>query len=173
MTIRIPKAALLGLLALLLAGGGVAAYFVLRTTETCVSSEDGAEVNCDDDLAISQAEYDQQQAEIAAAEAEEAKTQAKADRCEEALTDFQDELEELDSRLAVGLPYDEYSRQVGTIRVAYDQLSVDSLEFDCLDVALPLEDALQDFAKAGSIWGDCIEDFDCDVDSIDPDLQEH
>lgn len=177
LTIRIPKALLIAVAVLLVAGGGVATYLALRSTEVCVSSDSGAEADCDEDGTVSQAEYDQQQAEEAQAEADlaeaKAKAQAAADRCEGQLSDLLTEVRELDSRLAVGLPYADYSRQVGSIRVAYDQVPFPQLSLDCSgDVGIALEDALNSYVKAGNVWGDCIEDFGCDVDGIDPQLQE-
>jgi hypothetical protein len=172
LTIRIPRAALIIALLLVLAGGGVAAYFALRDTETCVSRDTGNEVGCEDDAALSQAEYDEVQAQEAKAQEAEEKAQAKADKCESQMGDLLADVRELNSRLAVGLPYDDYSRQVGSIRVSYDQVPFSQLDLDCTSgVGLPLEDALNNYVKAGNTWGDCIEDFNCDVDSIDPELQ--
>lgn len=107
--------------------------------------------------------------------AERRKEQARFEDCEETFADLQDALTELGSRLDVGLSYDEYTNEVGDVKVAYDQTDFDSLEdFDCLGgVGLPLERALNQYSKAAGVWSDCFDDIDCDVDSIDPQLQSH
>ena len=172
-TIRIPKALLIVLGILILAGAGVGAYFAFRSTETCISGESGEEISCESDDALSQAEYDEQQAEEAEEQAAIEKARAKADECEGQTNALLREVRELNSRLSVGLPYADYSEQVGSIRVAYDQVPFGNLDLDCgLEVGIPLEDALNSYVKAGNTWGDCIEDFNCDVDAIDPELQD-
>lgn len=175
-TIRIPRGVIIALVVLVFAGGGVAAYFSFRNTETCISSSTGSEVDCGSEDAISQAAYDQQQADEAAAEAEQQQAleeaQAAADKCKGQLGGLMSAERELQSRLAVGLSYDEYGTQVGSIRVEYDQVPFKAMDLDCTtNVGLPLEDALNAYAKAAGIWGDCIQDFNCDTDSIDPELQ--
>lgn len=175
-TIRLSRAVLVGFVILLVAGVGVAAVLLLSTGEKCVSSDTGAEIDCKTIGAESQAEYDQQKADEAAAEAAQQakleKAQALAKQCEGQLNDLIDAEEELNSRLSVGVPFADYSQLVGSVRVAYDQVGFIHLKPDCLlQVGSPLEDALNSFAKAGSQWNDCIQDFDCAVDSIDPDLQ--
>lgn len=83
-----------------------------------------------------------------------------------------DALQELDSRLTVGLSFQDYSDRVGDVQVAYDQLDVDDLGLDCLeDVGVQAEKALIAYVDAYNIWNDCISDVDCINDSITPDLQ--
>jgi hypothetical protein len=97
-----------------------------------------------------------------------------AEACLSELDGLLSALQELDSRLGVGLSYSDYSERVGDVRVAYDQVNFGALELSCVTGAgSPLEDALNEHASAQNVWGDCIEDFDCDTDGIDPELQEH
>lgn len=42
-----------------------------------------------------------------------------------------------------------------------------------MDVAIHLEEAMNSYIKGDNIWGDCITDFSCSTNSIDPQLQEH
>lgn len=105
-------------------------------------------------------------------EAEEA--QEEADRCEGQLGDLLDELEELDSRLGVGVDYDEYGNLVGDARVEYDQISFRQLEPPCVtSVGIPAEDALNSYADAGDAWNDCFGDLDCSNNEVRPELQDH
>ena len=86
--------------------------------------------------------------------------------CDELVSDFREKLEDLNSRLGVGIKPDDYSNRVGDIRVAYDKVEWDDTpNVYCLQkVGVPLETAMNDFVKAGATWGDCISDFDCDVE---------
>ena len=92
--------------------------------------------------------------------------------CPDPVVTFVEALEELDSRLTIGLNFTDYSERVGDARVAYDRIDVADLDEACLDqVAVPAEDALNAYVNAYTIWNDCISDADCDNDSITPELQ--
>ena len=169
---RFPRAVLIALVALLVvAGGGIGAYLLLlRGDESCVSSATGNPMDCSASGAVSQEEFDAQQAKDA-----EAKRVAKqaADKCNGQVGGLLKGLQELDSRLAVGLPYAEYSSQVGDVRVAYDRIPLRQLDPECLSqVGLPAEDAMNSYIKADTTWNDCIVQLSCDTDSIDPELQQ-
>ena len=82
-------------------------------------------------------------------------------------------LNELDSRLDVGLSFSEYGTQVGNLSVAYGRLRPGALDMECLDVAVDLETAYRKYAQAQNVWNDCITDFGCSVDSIEPRLQDY
>lgn len=91
--------------------------------------------------------------------------------CKRRATPLLRELNDLGSRLDVGLAFAEYGGQVGDISVAYDQLRPGSLGPDCLEVAVPLETAYRKYAEAYNIWNECIGDFGCSTDSIESQLQ--
>lgn len=175
MTVRIPRTVLIGVGVLLLAGACVAAYVLLLAPgKDCLDAESGASVECDAPAALSEVDYAEQERQAAEEEEALAEAQAVAGQCRSQLGDLKAELAELDSRLSVGLSYDEYGTAVGDVRVEYDQVRIGQLEPACVSgVGLPLEDAMNEYAKAASTWGDCIGDFDCDMDSVDPELQEH
>jgi hypothetical protein len=101
--------------------------------------------------------------------------QAAYETCTAAFSEFQDAVEEMNSRLSVGLSYSDYSTNVADVRVAYDQADYDALDdIDCIgSVGVPLEGALNQYVKAANIWDDCFEDIYCENDSIDPELQSH
>jgi hypothetical protein len=85
---------------------------------------------------------------------------------------FVDELQELDSRLDVGLTFAAYGEKVGDASVAYDRIPFKKLDFDCtLEVGVPAEKALNLYIEANNIWNDCVSDIYCSNDSITPKLQ--
>jgi hypothetical protein len=95
-----------------------------------------------------------------------------ATACEKKLGRFIEELQEIDSRLAVGLSYDEYGSFVADARVEYDKINFNSVTPECLfKVGVPAENALNDYVKAFKVWDRCFQRLGCDIDSIDPQLQ--
>jgi len=119
----------------------------------------------------------QQQAEERATDARQRADEAREVHaaCEGQLGTLVNRLGELDSRLSVGLNYDEYTDEVADLRVAYDKIDFDELGeagVSCLgSIGVPAENALNQFAKAVNQWGTCLDDFGCDTDSIEPKLQ--
>jgi len=92
--------------------------------------------------------------------------------CPDEVVEFVETLEDLDSRLNVGLNFQAYSERVGDSRVAYDRIDIQDLGSGCIDhVGSPAEDAMNAYIRAYNTWNDCIGDIDCDNDSITPDLQ--
>jgi hypothetical protein len=86
-----------------------------------------------------------------------------------------DSLSELDSRLTVGLNYDEYTNAVADVRVEYDQVPFDDANDPaCLaSVGVPAERAFNQHAKATRVWSSCFDDFNCSNDAIKPKLQRY
>lgn len=92
--------------------------------------------------------------------------------CEAALGDFLEALQEIDSRLNVGLVFQDYTNRVGDAQVEYDQVPFDSLALPCVTgVGIPAEAALNHYIRADNQWNNCIGDFNCDTDGIEPELQ--
>ena len=91
--------------------------------------------------------------------------------CQNRTRPLVNELNELDSRLDVGLSFAEYGSHVGNLSVAYSRLRPGSLDFECLDAAVAFETAYRKYARAYNVWNDCIGDFGCSVDSIESRLQ--
>jgi hypothetical protein len=83
-------------------------------------------------------------------------------------------LEELDSRLNVGLVFQDYTNRVGDIASEYGRIRFRQLGFSCInEVGIPLEEAVNSYIDAQNRWNECIGDFGCDIDSIEPELQRH
>jgi hypothetical protein len=152
-TIRVPKWLPVGLAAVIVLGAAATGvwYFLIRDTGPS-------------------------EAELAAEEEaqEQAEAEALAEECEQQLGSLLTVLEDLNSRLGVGIDYQEYGDRVGDIRVAYDQTPIRELDSRCVtDVGLSAEDAMNSYVKAGNLWEGCITDFGCDTDEIQPELQSH
>jgi hypothetical protein len=91
--------------------------------------------------------------------------------CGPEFTAFVGALTELDSRLSVGLNFENYGTLVGTARVAYDRVPFSTMSSDCLAVGADAEAALNDYVDANNIWNDCIQAPSCTNDSIKAKLQ--
>lgn len=108
--------------------------------------------------------------EKAAAQAAAAQSQ-----CHSALDDFVDHLRDLNSSLAIGMNYADYTAAVRKVRVIYGRIDFSETGgIDCLGkVGAPAEKALNKYAAAANAWGECFDDYDCDNDSVKPTLQRH
>ena len=133
---------------------------------------DGAAVTADADKRKEAAE---RKADLKDAQKRAADARVVADECEQQMGRLLKRTRALNSRLDIGLNYDEYSDQVADLKVAYDAIDFggagdDSLK--CLSsVGVPLEGALNQYVKSYRTWNACFEDYDCDNDSITPQLQ--
>jgi hypothetical protein len=107
--------------------------------------------------------------------AEEADLWATAKECEQRLSRLLLELEDLQSRLRdVDVSYAEYVQTVMDVSSAYGLASIRDLERDCLlSFGNNAGNALDALSKAANVWDECTVDVDCDIDSIDPELQAH
>jgi hypothetical protein len=85
-------------------------------------------------------------------------------KCVAATKPLRDSLAQIDSRLDVGLSYDDYGDRLGDVQVAYDATvpQLDTAGEQCLGVAIPLENALNAYNKVLNAWGECIDDYNCD-----------
>lgn len=92
--------------------------------------------------------------------------------CREEVGGLLKALRATDSRLTVGMTFADYGEQVGDISVAYDQMSIGQMDFNCVGGAgVAAEKAFNSYTKAYNTWNDCIGDLYCDTDSIQPELQ--
>jgi hypothetical protein len=104
-----------------------------------------------------------------------AKARQQAEDCGSELDPFIDTISELDSRLDIGLSYDEYTNEVADMKVEYDKIDFDAVSdagIECLQSAgLPAEQALRQHVKAAQAWSECFDDFNCENDTVKPELQ--
>lgn len=89
------------------------------------------------------------------------------DACEQAVDSLMEQMQEIGSRLSIGMSYAEYTDYLSDARVTYDrsftQQAIAAMDRDCLgEVAVPLENAFKAYVNVHTLWGDCIEDYGCD-----------
>jgi exonuclease VII small subunit len=104
---------------------------------------------------------------------------ALATACQAQMGELVDAIGDLNSRLDIGMNYDEYTDEVSDLKVSYDDIDFDlnddidpSDTFKCLQqVGVPAEKALNEYAKATRTWSNCQDDLYCTNDSIDTALQ--
>lgn len=115
----------------------------------------------------------------AAEKAAEARAKAAAQRkaketqlfkeCADTTAPLEKKLSDLNSRVSVGLQFQDYTTRVGTARVAYDgvvkQMKSNGISQRCLTaVGEPLESSLNAFVTAGNTWNKCVTDYNCSLD---------
>lgn len=105
-------------------------------------------------------------------EEREAAMLAEAQKCERDLKPLREALEELDSRLDIGLDIGEHSDRVADVKVVYDRLNPRSLDRKCIiKSGAQLEKALQAYIDANNIWQDCFDDYDCTFEDVESEIQ--
>ncbi len=93
-------------------------------------------------------------------------------QCQGQLRPFLHSLDALRKKLAVGVNYDEYLRQLHGVKADYDGIRAGDLQLGCLTaVGGPGERALNRYIGAANLWGACIADLACETESIEPKLQ--
>ena len=112
---------------------------------------------------------------LATAKTSAREAQTKAEGCQRHAGDLVDALGDLNSRLNIGLSYNEYGDRVADVRVAYDDVGfadAEAVDLDCISgVGLPAEKALNTYASAYRTWNKCFESSSCANDDITPLLQ--
>jgi hypothetical protein len=74
--------------------------------------------------------------------------------------------------LARGLSYDDYLREVQSVRSVYARIDADELSAGCLLASGgPAERALNLYIDATNTWGDCLATVSCNTRTVEPKLQ--
>lgn len=93
-------------------------------------------------------------------------------RCRSRLQAFLVSIDSLRKRLAVGLNYEDYLREVHRLELAYDEVPAGKLELGCLTTAgAPAERAMNRYREAANTWGDCLAQAACSSAEVEPKLQ--
>jgi hypothetical protein len=75
-------------------------------------------------------------------------------------------------KLAVGLTYEQYMRELRTVRGAYRAIPAERIRLGCLlGAGTPGERALNLYIEAGNAWGECLATASCRAESVEPELQ--
>ena len=152
----------------LIVGGAVATTLVLNHRADVAAAQRAAE-------AAQAAEAKAEAERIADAEAEAAELAAAQEEyrsCRRQIFPLLAALQVVDARLNVGLSQSDLSNLVGNASVEYAKIDARDLgEGDCLSSGAKLESALNAYTRSVSSWNDCIFEYSCDLDDIDPQLQ--
>ena len=149
---------------------GIGGSFVYRSRDASVLTEEEVETLREEVTALAGRNEDLRAAKREAEEAFAAQL-AIFQTCRREVAPLLNGLRNVDARLDVGMSFAEYGEAIGDVSVAYNGMSAGNLDFDCLAVAVQGENAFNSYTRAYNIWNDCIGDFDCSTDAIEPDLQ--
>jgi hypothetical protein len=102
----------------------------------------------------------------------QAKAPATNSPCRSQLHDFLGSMDALRDRLAVGLNYEDYLREVRAVKAVYEGIPVDRLAIGCLAATgSPGERALNRYLDAANTWGDCLAATSCETESLEAKLR--
>ncbi|HEX3735682.1 MAG TPA: hypothetical protein VHU86_11095 [Solirubrobacterales bacterium] len=103
---------------------------------------------------------------------QQAKRAATGEGCPGQLNGFLGSMSTLRRRLAVGVTYDEYVKEMTEVRAAYDDVPVEQMGLGCLTGAgSPGERALNEYIDAANAWGECLAKAGCDAATIEARLR--
>jgi hypothetical protein len=92
--------------------------------------------------------------------------------CRKILASFLGSMDALRRKLAVGLTYGQYLRELQGVRRTYEAIPADRVRLGCLLVAgTPAERALDLYIASANSWGECLATTACGDGSIEPELQ--
>lgn len=101
-----------------------------------------------------------------------AKPPARAARACHRLRGFIGSMSALRDELARGLSYEDYLREVQSVRSLYRDIEAGKLTVGCLLASGgPAERAFNLYIDAANTWGDCLATVSCSTRSIEPQLQ--
>ncbi len=101
-----------------------------------------------------------------------AKSPAAGAGCSKQIDGFISSMDGLRRRLAVGVTYDDYVKEMTEVRAAYDDVPVERLALGCLTGAgSPGERALNEYIDAANAWGDCLAKAGCNAATIESRLR--
>lgn len=107
-----------------------------------------------------------------AAEGGGAKAAAAAPPCRSQLRGFLGSLDALREKLATGLDYQSYLREVRGVRVIYAAIEAGRMAVGCLLASgAPAERAFNQYIDAANAWGECLTTATCETGSLEPELQ--
>jgi predicted Ser/Thr protein kinase len=92
--------------------------------------------------------------------------------CASHLSGFVDQLEHLRRSLVIGVSYEQYVAELGTVRESYEQVPVGKLDLACVaGAAESAEESFDGYLAAANAWGDCVSKAGCETTELEPKLQ--
>ena len=74
---------------------------------------------------------------------------------------FLDAMQQIDSRLNIGINEADFVSRVGTAQVNHDTIDTHAISGKCLDAGVKLEKGLNAYAKAATKWSHCVSQSSC------------
>jgi hypothetical protein len=100
------------------------------------------------------------------------KPAAAATTCSTGLGDFLAQLEHLRRSLAIGVSYEQYVAELGTVRGSYRRVPVAKLDLACVSgPASSAESSFDGYLAAANAWGECVSEAGCETAALEPRLQ--
>lgn len=92
--------------------------------------------------------------------------------CASSLDGFLAGLEHLRRSLAIGVSYEQYVAELGTVRKSYEQVPVADLDLACVSgPAASAEESFDGYLAAANTWGACVSEAGCEIAELEPRLQ--
>lgn len=92
--------------------------------------------------------------------------------CSAQLSGFLDQLEHLRRSLVIGVSYEQYVSELGTVRRSYEQIPVGELGLACVaGAANNAEQSFDGYLAAANAWGDCVSERGCETSALEPELR--
>jgi hypothetical protein len=92
--------------------------------------------------------------------------------CARGLAGLLEQLEHLRRSLVIGVSYEQYVSELGTVRKSYEQVPVGKLDLACVSgPATSAEESFDGYLAAANAWGDCVSESGCETASLEPKLQ--
>lgn len=96
----------------------------------------------------------------------------RASACSSQLSGFLDQLEHLRRSLVIGVSYEQYVSELGTVRRAYEQIPFGKLDLACASgPAGSAERSFDGYLAAANAWGDCVSESGCETAALEPELR--
>jgi hypothetical protein len=92
--------------------------------------------------------------------------------CADGLDGFLGQLEHLRRSLAIGVTYEQYIAELGTVRRSYEKVPVVKLDLACVSgPANSAESSFDGYLAAANTWGECVSDAACETEALEPKLR--
>jgi hypothetical protein len=81
-------------------------------------------------------------------------------------------MDALRRKLAIGLTYSQYRRELAGVRGAYEAIPAKRIQLGCLLAAGTVaERALNRYIVAANAWGECLATASCELETVEPQLK--
>lgn len=146
------------------AGGG----FFLYQQQQAAEDERRRDVR---EARLAEAEREEREQEMRAYR-DELSDYREAERCRDSVGGFVRATRDLESRISVGVVFQDYNNYVGDLASAYDRIRQGRLTTYCVtQVVEPSRKTLNAHIDATSTWDDCIQSLSCG--DVEPRLRDH